>query len=47
MPPTNGRFAKIFDLTDRVALITGGSVGFGKVISLGLPSMGVMSPWQI
>ena len=40
MPPTNGKFSKIFDLTDRVALITGGSVGFGKVISSGLAEYG-------
>lgn len=40
MPGTNGKFSKIFDLTDRVALITGGSVGFGKVISLGLAEYG-------
>src|SRR3954447_14056973 len=40
MPTTNGKFSRIFDLTDRVALITGGSVGFGKVISLGLAEYG-------
>ena len=40
MPPTNGKFSKIFDLTDRVALITGGSVGFGRVISSGLAEYG-------
>src|SRR5688572_26254108 len=40
MTPTNGKFSKIFDLTDRVALITGGSVGFGKVISSGLAEYG-------
>jgi NAD(P)-dependent dehydrogenase (short-subunit alcohol dehydrogenase family) len=38
--PANGRFRNLFDLTDRVALITGGSVGFGKVISLGLAEYG-------
>ena len=38
--PANGRFRNIFDLTGRVALITGGSVGFGKVISLGLAEYG-------
>ena len=40
MPATNGKFSKIFDLTDRVALITGGSVGFGRVISSGLAEYG-------
>lgn len=41
MPTTNGgKFSKIFDLTGRVALITGGSVGFGKVISMGLAEYG-------
>jgi len=36
----NARFTKLFDLTGRTALITGGSVGFGKVISLGLAEYG-------
>ncbi len=36
----NARFTKLFDLTGRTALITGGSIGFGKVISLGLPEYG-------
>ena len=41
MPKTDGgKFSKIFDLTGRVALITGGSAGFGKVISMGLAEYG-------
>jgi len=36
----NARFTKLFDLTGRTALITGGSVGFGKIISLGLAEYG-------
>jgi len=36
----NAQFDKIFDLTGRVALITGGSVGFGKITSLGLAEYG-------
>lgn len=36
----NGRFGKIFDLSGRVALVTGGSIGFGKVISSGLAEYG-------
>lgn len=39
-PNGNGKFGKIFDLTGRVALITGATVGFGKIISLGLAEYG-------
>jgi NAD(P)-dependent dehydrogenase (short-subunit alcohol dehydrogenase family) len=31
---------KIFDLTDRVAIITGGSVGLGRQMAEGLAEMG-------
>src|SRR5262245_5751020 len=40
MSATNGKFRKLFDLTDRVALVTGGSIGFGRVISFGLAEYG-------
>ena len=34
------RFGKLFDLTDRVALITGAGTGFGEVIALGFAEYG-------
>jgi NAD(P)-dependent dehydrogenase (short-subunit alcohol dehydrogenase family) len=40
MAHSNGHFKNLFDLTGRVAVITGAAVGFGKVIALGLAEYG-------
>jgi NAD(P)-dependent dehydrogenase (short-subunit alcohol dehydrogenase family) len=40
MSSSNGNFSKLFDLTGKVAVVTGAAVGFGRVISTGLAEYG-------
>ena len=40
MTSSNGHFGKLFDLTGKVAVITGAAVGFGRVISQGFAEYG-------
>ena len=40
MTGSNGTFSRLFDLSGKIAVITGAAVGFGRVISLGLAEYG-------
>jgi NAD(P)-dependent dehydrogenase (short-subunit alcohol dehydrogenase family) len=40
MAHSNGHFGKLFDLTGKVAVVTGAAVGFGRVISQGFAEYG-------
>ena len=40
MTSSSGHFGKLFDLTGKVAVITGAAVGFGRVISQGFAEYG-------